>query len=266
MLAEGWADTAHRRFVQGSFWAVLMVGGGCDFSPTSPIAIPMGSILVGVSIHGTPPPSGLDLIRRDEDRLTWLPDARATGAQPIAIVGYGTHESIPERCALAHAEGAWIELWNEPNLPEFWGYDADSGRHGYKKPDPQQWVELVRACRERAPGAVIMGPALGGSTWDWAYLRDVVAAGAMQHLDVVTVHGYATSPDELSRDIAKVRAITGASRVAISEWGIKNNSKQPREIERALAASVEAGLEFAIFYGPELSTESVAVLQRWASK
>jgi hypothetical protein len=249
---------------------ILLAAGCRDASFTGPDAFGSSALAVGVSVHASPP-EGLDLVRRDEDSLSWIAEVLSTGAAPLVIVGYWSPtDSIPARCARAAATGASIEFWNEPNLEEFWSYNAETGiSWPRRRPDARAWVELLRQCREAAPGAVIMGPALGGSRWDWDYLRQATAAGMMEYVDVVTVHGYATEPQDLAQDIDRVRAITGADRVGISEWGIPSDDSQPRRVRDVLRSASVARLEFMIFFHARenaLSEETLDVLREWANR
>lgn len=251
---------------------LILLAAGCK-TLTSPIDQPLGnaSVLVGVSTHGLPP-SGFDIVRRDEDGLGWVGAAQATGAIPIVIVGYWSPtDGFVARCARAAETGAWIEFWNEPNLAEFWAYNAETGRSWPpREPNPEQWVSLLAECRRAAPDAILMGPAIGGD-WDWSYLERATAAGMMRYVDVVTVHGYASSPERLARDIGRVRTITGATRVAISEWGFHTGPRQAEEVRRALVAAAGAGLEFLVLYdgrddGYTLTPGTLAEIDRWRSK
>ena len=237
-----------------------LLAWGCQ-SNVSPIN-DNPSLTVGVSVHESTMDhgAGLNLVRRDEDGLVWLNQVFAYGATPVVIVGYGDKRTIPERCAMAAATGAWIEVWNEPNLVQFWG----------SEPNPEEWVSILKSCREAAPHAILLGPGIGGGVWDWEFLQRATNAGMMTYLDIVTVHGYASTPETLGRDIAKVRSMTGGWRVGVSEWGFQGTN-QTDQIQRVLVAASRAQLDFILMYdepadGYELSSESLTLLKHWARR
>jgi polysaccharide biosynthesis protein PslG len=84
---------------------------------------------------------------------------------------------------VAHAAGKikYWELWNEPNLIEFWAGDVPTlvtmSQHAYK---------IIKAAE---PSAIILSPAVtdvaGGS-----YLNSYLSAGGLGYLDVIAFHGY----------------------------------------------------------------------------
>jgi hypothetical protein len=95
------------------------------------------------------------------------------------------------------------EIWNEPNTTIFW------------QGTPERYVQVVAAAREAAreanPDCVIVGPALGGLE-DPArrWLEATFQAGLLEHLDVLSYHGYLTAEDlpaVLGERLERVRAL-----------------------------------------------------------
>jgi hypothetical protein len=80
--------------------------------------------------------------------------------------------------AARHFRGraAW-EIWNEPNLPQWWA----------GAPDPAAYVALARAAaaeiRKADPRAWILGPSLGGGTFDFPYLEATFELGLLDIVD-----------------------------------------------------------------------------------
>ncbi|GAB4253619.1 MAG: hypothetical protein Kow00122_11580 [Thermoleophilia bacterium] len=79
------------------------------------------------------------------------------------------------------------EIWNEPNLPRFWG----------NAPNAAEYVELLRvsyaAVKAADPTATVVsaGLAQGGGALDPAqFLRDMYAAGLRGHFDALGFHPY----------------------------------------------------------------------------
>jgi hypothetical protein len=137
--------------------------------------------------------------------------------------------------AAAHFRGrvaAW-EVWNEPNLPDF--FAGDAGRY----------AQLLRAAypafKGADPGALVL---LGGpSENDTDWLRAVYAAGAQGAFDVLATHPYmgvADAPPELPDDgsrytISHVAAVhelmrangDGAKPIWFTEFGWSSHPNWP---------------------------------------
>jgi polysaccharide biosynthesis protein PslG len=148
--------------------------------------------------------------------------------------------------------GAW-EIWNEPNLPQYWA----------GSPDPVAYVALARAAaaeiRRADPRAWILGPSLGGGTFDYAYLDATFALGLLDVVDAVSVHPYgaaypeaaATFYEEIRRRIA-AHAPGRDIPVVVSEWGYAleglGAEGQADYLMRALAVNRRAGIPITIWF------------------
>jgi hypothetical protein len=124
------------------------------------------------------------------------------------------------------------EVWNEPNVAQFW-----NGPGGIR-PDPLAYAALVAAAapaiRAADPDATILGgavfiglpaviAALGG-VGGIDFLRAIIGAGVLEHVDGLSIHAYrAEAPETLAADVATIRAAMGrrARRrlLWVSEWG-----------------------------------------------
>ena len=104
--------------------------------------------------------------------------------------------------AVTHFKGkGWLwELWNEPNIAQFWK----------PKPDVQQYIALARAAcaaiRAAAPKEAIIGPAC--STIDLPFLESCMKAGLLEDWCAVSVHPYRqTAPETVEEELRSVRLL-----------------------------------------------------------
>lgn len=86
--------------------------------------------------------------------------------------------------AARHYRGKGIiwEIWNEPNLDQFWPPKADVEHYG------ALLLEAADAIRRADPTAYIVAPATSG--YDWPFWMALGELGAFKKLDAVTVHSY----------------------------------------------------------------------------
>jgi hypothetical protein len=162
--------------------------------------------------------------------------------------------------AAKHFAGRRIiwEIWNEPNI-SFWK----------PKPDVQQYMTLAlataKAIREADPNATIIGPAT--SEVPVKFLEELFAAGALAHLDAVSVHPYRSykkGPETAAEDYAKLRALIGkhaptpakrAMPIISGEWGYSTFTNKGVSLETQAAFLVRqqlvnlyAGVPISIWY------------------
>ena len=156
--------------------------------------------------------------------------------------------------AARHFRGrAMWEIWNEPNLPSYWA----------GSPDPAAYVALARAAaveiRRQDPGSWILGPSLGGDTFDLAYLEATFGLGLLDVVDAVSVHPYGASHPEAAAgfyaDVRRLIAQYAPGRtvpVVVSEWGYRVEGLGPEGqadyLLRALAVNRKAGIRFTIWF------------------
>lgn len=161
------------------------------------------------------------------------PDRRARGTYPpsspaafaryagAAVRRYGPggsfwseHPRLP-----AMPVHAW-QVWNEPNLPQFWA----SG------PDPAAYTRLLRAAaaaiREADPRARVVSAGLSFSRHGIPFerfVREMYGAGAGDAIDVVAVHPYATNAaatlDLVRRARALLRELGRLEPIWVTEFG-----------------------------------------------
>ncbi len=162
--------------------------------------------------------------------------------------------------AAKHFAGRRIiwEIWNEPNI-SFWK----------PKPNAQQYSTLAlataKAVREADPNATIIGPAT--SEVPVKFIEEFFAAGALAHLDAVSVHPYRSykkGPETAVEDYAKLRALIERHAatpeqkslpIISGEWGYSTFTNKGVSLETQAAflvrqqlANLLAGVPISIWY------------------
>jgi hypothetical protein len=207
------------------------------------------------------------------DFTTWrrLVDAlEPFGIRALLILDYGNAlyddgfppTSAPAREAFAAFAAAAarelrgraaFEIWNEPNLARFW----------VGAPDAAAYVALARAAaaaiRREDPSAWILGPALGGGSFDREYLEATFRHGLLDAVDAVSIHPYAAAQPEAARGrYAEIRELAAryapgrAVPIVVSEWGYPvadvGEARHADYLARALAVNQESGVALTIWY------------------
>jgi polysaccharide biosynthesis protein PslG len=198
--------------------------------------------------------------------------ARA-GVRPMFILDYGNrlydHGQSPRsdsaraafaRLAAAAArhfrgQGVIWEIWNEPNIAQFWKPEPDAQAYSWLA------LEATRAVRTADPDAVILAP--GSSELPWKFLETIFAAGLLEHIDAVSVHPYREQPPETAgADYGRLRALIAryaspARRllpIVSSEWGYStaegavSEARQADYLSRQWLANLATGVNVSIFY------------------
>ncbi len=133
------------------------------------------------------------------------------------------------------------EVWNEPNTERFW-----------RSPDPAEYTAFLKvthqAIKEIDPDLrVVFG---GTCTIDIGYIEGALRAGAADYFDVMSVHPYGTSPDNVGNDLARLHEVMkrhgAADRpVWVTEWGWSAVGNKPAE-EREHAVNLAIGWHIAL--------------------
>lgn len=209
------------------------------------------------------------------ERLT--ASLKAAGARPLYILDYGNRlydegeapRTEEGRLAFARfasaaarqfqGQGVLWEMWNEPNLDNFWKPRANAEDYAALA------VTTARAMREADPQAVILAP--GTSGFPWSYFETVFGAGLLELVDGVSVHPYrGEAPETAAADFARLRGLmdrhASAGRrylpIVSSEWGYTTaephghlmvpEDQQARYLARQWLANLASGVNVSIFY------------------
>jgi hypothetical protein len=180
-------------------------------------------------------------------------DLYENGFPPSTEVGRAAFASFAGASARHFRGRASWEIWNEPNLPQYWA----------GSPDPAAYVALARAAaaeiRRSDPEAWILGPSLGGAGFDLPYLEATFALGLLDVVDAVSVHPYGASQPEAAADfyddVRRLIARHARGRtvpVVVSEWGYPVEGLGPEGqadfLLRALVVNRRAGIPLTIWY------------------
>ena len=114
--------------------------------------------------------------------------------QPPRAEALGELADFAELVARRYPAAAAIEAWNEPNLATFWA-----------EPDPERYVEVLRAIHDGVKAAEPEMPVLGGSLsntgrtdatrFDFGrFLEGMHEAGAARYMDALAFHPYPVAP------------------------------------------------------------------------
>ena len=194
------------------------------------------------------------------------PGARpgSDGNNPPAASRIGDWAAFAGAVARRYPRALGIEVWNEPNLAEFWGDGSATVR-----PDPDRYAALLAAAsaavEAERPRMLVVGGALSSTATGSAegdldapgFLRAALAAGAAEHLDAISLHPYpgAGGAPRTLELIAAIRAVRDGAGADVPLWitevgvttsgpGAASEREQARalvEICRAVAAQPDVG-------------------------
>lgn len=157
------------------------------------------------------------------------------------------------------------EIWNEPNLPFFWG----------RTPDPADYARLAivaaRRIRDGNPKAVIAGGATAGI--DLSFLETAFQNGLLDAVDAITIHPYrSTSPESINAEVANLRARIAAYtdrdiRIWSGEWGYNTyvhnmtEAAQARALSRMIVNNLTQNIGLSIWFSTHAFPESSGLLR-----
>lgn len=125
------------------------------------------------------------------------------GYAPYTAQGREAFAKFAAACA-ARYKGEFIiwEIWNEPNVDQFWK-DAPKSATPRHELYAQLAREAIVAMRTADPNAIILGPAVGPLDRQeaWEFIREMGRTGVLAMVDGVSVHPYrATAPETVRLD------------------------------------------------------------------
>jgi len=146
------------------------------------------------------------------------------------------------------------EVWNEPNLSQFWK----------PKPNPEDYVRLLKAVYSAARevgGVRLIAPGVSG--FDFNFLEETFKLDMLNCIDAVSIHPYrSTNPETVNLDYAKLRellALYGAplKPIVSSEWGYctggsygnrVSTATQAEYVVRMFLINIMNGVNVSVFY------------------
>jgi polysaccharide biosynthesis protein PslG len=189
--------------------------------------------------------------------IAYTPEwARAPGsyftAPPLNAADYGDFSAQTVRRYVDRVS-SW-ELWNEPNLPLFFGLTAKNG---------VRYTELLKAAypaiKAVQPSSTVVAAGLSrliGDESPPAFMEQMYAAGAKGYFDAAAAHpyvspgGFATDPDNGWSDVGRMHAVMaahgdGGKKIWMTEIGAPTSDdadgvsqqEQARQIIGVLAAA-----------------------------
>jgi polysaccharide biosynthesis protein PslG len=154
-------------------------------------------------------------------------------------------------------KGVLWEIWNEPNIKQFW----------VPQPDVENYCKLVEEVaplvRQADPSGAVLAPATSGIPFDW--LESCFKKGLLGWIDVLSVHPYRSqSPETVVQDYARLRNLVGqyaaeGKQVPIlsGEWGYSNvnwdstrlsDEQQGRYLVRMFLTNLHERVPLSIWY------------------
>lgn len=119
------------------------------------------------------------------------PHASAVGYVPLYAGEHAVQawsDYVTSLVSRLHGKVGHWEVWNEPNIPQFWAPRGENGQ------DYAEFVAVTAAAIRRAdPTAFVVGGAQ--SQVDPMFLQESLQAGMAQHIDALTFHPYQTVPE-----------------------------------------------------------------------
>ena len=172
----------------------------------NPVANPLTNVLNAASA------AGMKVILRLDEVPGWA------GGSPAQLNPSDLENYVYEAVHYGHGTIAYVEVFNEPNLPYEWGGSPDptsyarllqAAYRGVKRADPS--VQVISAAVAQKTGG------LGGSMEDVDFLNGMYRAGAAGAFDLLGMHAYLgnfapeTNPGTCTpmcfRDIERFRAV-----------------------------------------------------------
>lgn len=146
------------------------------------------------------------------------------------------------------------ELWNEPNLAQFWK----------PKPNPEDYTRLLKAVHsaaEEVGDVKLVAPGISG--FDFTFLEEVFKLDMLKCIDAVSIHPYrSASPETVSLDYVRLREMLASygfplKPIISSEWGYCTSgfygnrvsiATQAEYAVRMFLANIVSGVNVSVFY------------------
>ncbi|MEM2145043.1 MAG: glycosyl hydrolase [Candidatus Jordarchaeaceae archaeon] len=155
---------------------------------------------------------------------SWKNEMKQMGNKILGIINYATldwknfnltdwERTVRNVVTNAPDVPAW-EIWNEPNAPNF--------KLGYMDGTPEHYFDMLKIAYniiKNETEALVVGPATGPTSgWiDW--LQRLFALGALDYLDVVSIHLYYDTVSDNQKFLTQIKSIVGNKPIWITEIG-----------------------------------------------
>ncbi len=153
--------------------------------------------------------------------------------------------------------GILWEIWNEPNLRQFWSPQPGIDDYG------RLVEEVAPVIRQADPSGTVVAPATSGIPFDW--LETGFKKGLLTWIDVLSVHPYRSQPPEaVAKDYERLRKLIGqyapqGKQIPIisGEWGYSNinwnkaplsDEQQASYLVRMFLTNLQQGIPVSIWY------------------
>jgi len=172
--------------------------------------------------------------------------------------GRKAFSAFAEAAAKRYAgKGILWEIWNEPNLRQFW--NPQPSADDYSK----LVAETAPLVKKADPTGLIVAPATSGIPLPW--LQQCFKQGLLDHIDVLSVHPYRAKPPEtVIADYIALRELIGRYAAAgkhipvvSGEWGYSNinwdrtrlsNQQQAQYLARMFLINLSQKIPVSIWY------------------
>jgi len=157
---------------------------------------------------------------------SWKDQMKQMGIKVLGIINYVTlnwkdfnltdwEQTVRSVVANAPDVPAW-EIWNEPNAPNF--------KLGYMDGTPEHYFDMLKIAYniiKNETDALVVAPATGPtSVPNWHnWIQSLFALGALDYLDVVSIHLYYDTVDDNQDHLTQVKALVGDKPIWVTEIG-----------------------------------------------
>ncbi|MEM2291967.1 MAG: glycosyl hydrolase [Nitrososphaerota archaeon] len=156
--------------------------------------------------------------------ISWKNDMKHAGLKVLGIINYVTlnwkpfnltdwERLVEEVVTAAPDVDAW-EIWNEP--------DAQKFQLGYMDGTPEHYFEMLKIAYtvvKNKTNALVVGPAISSSGLKTDWLQRLVDLGALNYLDVISIHLYFDTVSNNQNYLDRVRSIVGDKPIWVTEIG-----------------------------------------------
>jgi len=156
--------------------------------------------------------------------ISWKNDMKQMGIKVLGIINCATlnwkdfnltdwEKLVRKVVKDAPDVDAW-EIWNEPNVQKF--------HLGYMDGTPEHYFDMLKIAYiiiKNETNALVVGPAISSTGLQTDWLQRLVALGALDYLDIVSIHLYYDTVSDNKKYLARVRSIISDKPIWVTEIG-----------------------------------------------